>query len=406
MRSQRTPKLARDLIEFVPIRYAEYREYAKDGPSLYLLHLNGHAARTRTRRFRIDDPAKPLSDAFLEPAADCFSYVASADVGFVHRFLRNAVPVLIWLPGNPDPASLNGFTVLRHKRPQGVRRGLIALNYEPPLAHEKLERLEYEIAQPGRIAWASPQPGHGQRLRRWLRHNPPLIGIETLPKEHPAVVTGRTKYIKRVIDPNEAPRVLIPGQNSRKIGGMVVKGKWAGMPIYTVTLEERKTCWSGCAHWQDCYGNKMNWSRRLKTGPALERRIERELANLSDEHRDGFVVRLHVLGDFPSLTYIKRWRTWLRRFPQLRVFGYSSWPPTTPIGAAITSLRSEQWGRFAVRTSNAGLQRFGANTIYREPEGTVVPEGVVCPAQTDRTECCGTCGLCWQSEKSIAFIAH
>lgn len=177
------------------------------------------------------------------------------------------------------------------------------------------------------------------------------------------------------------------------------------MPIFTLTLEERKSCWDGCSHWSDCYGNKMNWSRRLKHGTALEERIEEELKQLSREHPQGFVVRLHVLGDFPSVRYLNKWRAWLRKYP-VNVFGYTSWPSSTPIGAAIKKLRTEQWQRFAVRTSNQGLKRYGANTIHREPGAGTVAEGIVCPAQTERTSCCSTCGLCWQTKKSIAFIAH
>jgi hypothetical protein len=36
-------------------------------------------------------------------------------------------------------------------------------------------------------------------------------------------------------------------------------------------------------------------------------------------------------------------------------------------------------------------------------------DGIVCPAQTNRTECCGTCGLCWHEnavDKTIIFIEH
>jgi hypothetical protein len=214
--------------------------------------------------------------------------------------------VLAWIPGKPSLERLAGLTVLRHQRAQGVRRGVIALNYEPPLAFEKLTRLGYEIIQDGRKPWIRPRAEHGQRLRRWLQHKPPLANIMSLTDDHPAVVDGRTLFRARVTHPDDAPRVLIPGHNSRKIGGLVVKGKWAGMPIFTLTLEERKSCWEGCSHWSDCYGNKMNWSRRLKHGAALEERIDDELKVLSHEHPQGFVVRLHVLGDFPSVRYVNK----------------------------------------------------------------------------------------------------
>lgn len=406
MKSVRTPKLARDLVEFLPIRYSEFREYARNGPSLAPLHLNGLSDRTGTQQVQKADPRQPIPADLLQVGPNGLVYIATDDPGIMSGASKSESPILAWVPGRPSLEPLTGLTVLRHARPAGVRRGVIALNYEPPLVFEKLNRLGYEIIQDGRRPWIRPSPEHGQRLRRWLQHKPPLTGIMALAKDHPAIVEGRTLFRARVTDPDDAPRVLVPGNNSRKIGGLVVKGKWAGMPIYTLTLEERGTCWECCRHWSDCYGNKMNWSRRLKHGTALEERIGEELERLSKEHPQGFVVRLHVLGDFPSVRYVQRWRSWLRKFSQVRVFGYTSWPNSTPVGAAIKKLRSEQWERFAIRTSNQGLKRFGANTIYREPEAGMVPEGIVCPAQTERTECCGTCGLCWQTKKSIPFIAH
>lgn len=34
------------------------------------------------------------------------------------------------------------------------------------------------------------------------------------------------------------------------------------------------------------------------------------------------------------------------------------------------------------------------------------PDAILCPAQTGATDCCATCVLCWQSERSIAFRPH
>jgi hypothetical protein len=364
MRPERVPKLARDLVEFLPIRYRIYREYAQEGPSLYSLHLNGLGDRTGAQHLgKLDTRQPPPQVNLVKATEDCLLYIASSDPELIQSASKAQHPVLAWVPGRPDLERLTGLTVLRHQRPQGVRRGVIALNYEPPLVFEKLNRLGYEIIQDGRKPWIRPHHEHGQRLRRWLRHNPPLTGILKLAKDHPAVVEGRTLFRARVTHPDDAPRIFVPGHNSRKIGGLVVKGRWAGMPIYTLTLEERRTCWTGCAHWSDCYANKMNWSRRLRHGAALEERIEEELGQLSREHWQGFVIRLHVLGDFPSVRYVRRWRSWLRKLPQLHVFGYTGWPGSTPIGAAVKALRTEQWDRFAIRTSNQNLKRCGANAV-------------------------------------------
>jgi hypothetical protein len=33
-------------------------------------------------------------------------------------------------------------------------------------------------------------------------------------------------------------------------------------------------------------------------------------------------------------------------------------------------------------------------------------DSILCPEQVGKTESCSTCGLCWQSERRIAFLQH
>ena len=56
----------------------------------------------------------------------------------------------------------------------------------------------------------------------------------------------------------------------------------------------------------------------------MEARLEREIEVLDVRHGGGFVVRLHVLGDFYSVEYVGLWRRLLRQYPTLRVFGYTA----------------------------------------------------------------------------------
>ena len=318
---------------------------------------------------------------------------SNGDLGrSVHRSLILNQPEPIILPDR--------FTVL------GRNSSLIALDYLPPLAWEKLQRHDLKIVHSGQPRWVEPTSAHGHRLRRWTSHKPTLTHLLVLDHKHPAIRDRRTLFRKRITTVKDAPRLLVNGSNSRKIGGTVTKGKWAGMPILTLTLEERRTCWSGCSHFADCYGNKMNWSRRIEHGPELEERLESELRLLNRQHPDGFVVRLHALGDFYSAKYVRAWLRWLRLFPALRAFGYSSWPTGSPIGKALSTAVTAHWDRFAIRFSNQGVAERGATTIYREPEAPRIAEGIICPAQTDRTECCGTCALCWQTPANIVFVAH
>ncbi len=213
----------------------------------------------------------------------------------------------------------------------------------------------------------------------------------------------------RIVDAWKPDRVLKSGEHSRKIGGSVAKGPWRGFPLYTLTLQERATCSAACHHFHTCMGNNMNWSERIAHGPDLERRLDYELEVLSRRHPRGFAVRLHVLGDFYSPEYVARWLGWLDRFPALHVFGYTAWGPETEIGAALAAAVAARWDRFAIRRSVAadvGGDWPLAVTAWTVPADHRHGNAIVCPAQTDRTECCGTCGLCWATKRPIAFVVH
>lgn len=244
------------------------------------------------------------------------------------------------------------------------------------------------------------RPGRGYALRRFLKQSSGGKGAVVLPNHHPAVREARTLFPGKVVHASLSEKMLLKsGHHSRKIGKTVLKGRWRGMPIFTLTLEERATCPSTCRHWSDCYGNHMPWPERIMPGVALENRLDRELRVLSEMHHRGFVVRLHVLGDFYSVHYVERWSTWLRKYPALHVFGYTAWASDTPIGAAVAGLRDERWDRFAVRTSDGKPTE--PRALTREQAGAIT-----CPAQTGRTECCSTCTLCWSTKRDIAFLPH
>lgn len=234
--------------------------------------------------------------------------------------------------------------------------------------------------------------------------------VKGLAEDHPAVTEGRTLFPTTVVDPADSPRLLISGGNSRKLGDRVVKGPWAGSPIYQLTLEERATCPRSCHHWASCYGSGMPLARRHRHGPELEAALSRELSALANTH-ETFVVRLHVLGDFYSVEYVEAWAHWLEQHPGLRVFGFTAWPRESDIGRQIQAT-VDHFGfeRFAIRFSSEIGQPGGVTTLWQKPEDAEVPDDtIICPAQTGRTDCCGSCGLCWSpaaKDKTIAFIAH
>ncbi|MGO1079934.1 GP88 family protein [Inquilinus sp. CA228] len=257
----------------------------------------------------------------------------------------------------------------------------------------------------GSPSWHS----HGRNLRRFAEpHRREAGQVNAMRADDPAAVEGRTRYRATVVWPGLAQRILKSGWNSKKIGARVTKGEWSGMPIYTLTLEERATCPRSCTHWLDCFGNKMHWAERLMHGPALERRLGAELKALQAQHPGGYVVRLHVLGDFYSVAYVRRWLSWLRRFPALRVFGYTAWRPSTPIGALVAAARDRMWDRVAIRTSDSGgdANTYSAYSAQAARHWTAGGRAIICPQQQNKTECCGTCSLCWATRRPIVFLAH
>lgn len=231
------------------------------------------------------------------------------------------------------------------------------------------------------------------------------------PHDHPAIKLGHTIYKASVLTPSRdpsGPNVLKPGSNNRKIGGVILKGGWKGMRVYLLSLEERKTCPRSCLQWRSCYGNVMPFAERFEAGPDLMWRLEREIAWLDFENPGGFVIRLHLLGDFFSVAYVKFWRLMFERHPALRIYGYTArWNVTNdPIAAELALLaRDIGWERLAMRFSDAPYPT-RSTVVVSLPE-KAPHDSIVCPEQTGKkTESCSTCTLCWSTEKRIAFIQH
>ena len=245
---------------------------------------------------------------------------------------------------------------------------------------------------------------------RWVSR--PLNGQSASmpPHDHPAIVGGHTIYPGTVRAPRreDGPWALKSATNTAKIGGEVRKGKWRGFPAYTLTLEERATCPVTCRHWRSCYGNKMHFAERMQAGADLEWRLVREVALLDIDHPNGFAVRLHNLGDFYSIRYVQLWAKLLERHPGLHVWGYSArWQvENDPIAAALVAVVRRSWSRFAIRFSNAPVTLGVPVTATIESAYQKPPGAIICPEQVGRTESCSTCGLCWQSEKRVAFLQH
>jgi hypothetical protein len=238
--------------------------------------------------------------------------------------------------------------------------------------------------------------GKSRRLNLQFHRGEPI----NLTPSHDAVKNGRTMFRHQVVEPDA--NVLKPGNYQRKLGGIVEKGKWKGMPIFSLTLEERATCPTTCVVYSSCYGNSMPRSKRYKHGELLYARLYNQLEELNATYPRGFVVRLHILGDFFDKTYVEFWRLALREYRALRIFGYTAWKVRTPIGSAIWRVRHAHPNRFMIRVSGT-VEGFRSNVIDRPEDAG---DAIICPVETGKTRSCASCALCWSTKKPIAFLRH
>lgn len=263
--------------------------------------------------------------------------------------------------------------------------------------------------------------GHAQRLQggrltrfaSTVSDGPVPRATAALRHDHPAVVERRTLFPSRVFDAGQMHRVLISGRSNAKLGAFVTVGPWAGFPIYLLSLEERATCPDSCPVFNECMGNGMPSAVRFRYDDALIYQLSDEISQLSRKHPRGFAVRLHVLGDFPDVEYVREWTTWSNRFRQLHVWGYTAHAYESDVGKLIRALNEDRPTRWQVRFSvDPEVVRFPmqAAAVWEKPERTALHDGqLVCPQELGKTQTCGTCGICFKPELShvrILFLGH
>lgn len=224
---------------------------------------------------------------------------------------------------------------------------------------------------------------------------------------NPTIEAGRSLFFRKgVRAPDDVGNVLVSGHSNVKIGRDVRKGPLSGYWIYTLSLEERATCPRSCHHWVTCYGNNMPYAKRVdhRDRFALQDAIRRDVERLlSVRGRVGILVRLHALGDFFAPEYVAFWGNLLAEFDRLAVYGYTAWSPFSAIGQEIRATKRAFGRRFAIRWSNGGAEQDCTVPIRSVDEAV---NSIVCPEQTGRTAACATCGLCWGTQRNIAFIEH
>ena len=224
---------------------------------------------------------------------------------------------------------------------------------------------------------------------------PPSFGIM-------GTMKTTTIYKKSIKLPTDFD-TLKKGSSNKKLGFKVTAKKWTGKRLYSLTLTERDTCPTSCHHWEDCYGNNMPFAHRFSI-EGLTDKLEIEIAALMKKHPQGIVIRLHVLGDFYSLEYLKFWQRMLFEFPELCIFGYTGRELGTDIGNAIHLMNLQFSERFVIRYSrNNESTELGK---WFAAEESFKGKHFDCPEQTGKLPNCASCGLCWIVQNTVRFATH
>ena len=234
-------------------------------------------------------------------------------------------------------------------------------------------------------------------------------------KRAEAIAAGRTMFPDSVAEPGFSPRsvtlhvkMLKPASQNSKISHdkntVWRAGGFKGMPLYTLTLEERATCDHGCQAWNMCYGNNMPFATRFDAdeGP-LERGLKAEVEALARKHPAGFSVRLHVLGDFFSTNYVAFWEWMLEAHPELHIYGYTH--RQGEIRAAVDSVFQRFPTRFVILQSDDWDEaRPSALINGLHPDAETLP---LCPEQSGKADGCLDCGLCTLPNiRGVQFHGH
>lgn len=209
-----------------------------------------------------------------------------------------------------------------------------------------------------------------------------------------------TRYPTTVRPPEST--MLKPGANNKKLGAVVKTGPLTGAVMYSLSLEERKTCPRSCLLWNECYGNNMPFAHRYDHAhPSFQHHLARAVNEVCDTHKR-VLIRLHVLGDFFSTGYVAFWDDLLASRHELHLFGYTAHAQDSDIGGALHRMSVMYgWHRCAIRFSGLDAPHRAANADVNE-----LADHFTCPEQLGRVKSCAACGACWNGDQSVRFIPH
>jgi hypothetical protein len=188
----------------------------------------------------------------------------------------------------------------------------------------------------------------------------------------------------------------------KSVSKRIRKGIFRDMALYVLTLIERENC-NDCPILDSCYGRNMPHAVRMDPkAKGFKKAMLADIDVLSKRYPKGYVIRLHELGDFFSVDYVKFWEGLLIDNPRLNIFGYSH--QSGAIGAEIDRVFIDHPGRFNIMDSD------GAHGTGIRPTATVSEDALEgatdCPQQTKRTPSCITCGLCMNGRTNVRFYPH
>tara|TARA_R110000868_G_scaffold36278_17_gene128910 strand:- start:8784 stop:9461 length:678 start_codon:yes stop_codon:yes gene_type:complete len=218
-------------------------------------------------------------------------------------------------------------------------------------------------------------------------------------------ITPKTRYKKSIKKPNN--KMLKEGKANKKLGWKITRRMWKGMPIHSLTLEERETCTPNCLEYKNCYGNNMPFAHRFDhTAPDFYKKLLGQIKELANKYPAGFVLRLHVLGDFFSPAYVAFWHKALLRFPQLNIFGYTHHLHSTNIGRKLNQLNGYYPTRMRIRYSGDPHVSFSARVVKKDEDPNLKNGETICPEQTGKLKHCAECAYCWTSKHGVVFLEH
>jgi hypothetical protein len=145
----------------------------------------------------------------------------------------------------------------------------------------------------------------------------------------------------------------------------------------------------------------MPFAHRFEHGPLLEDKLTEEVAALCSKH-DKVAIRLHVLGDFYSIDYVRFWDGLMCIHPNLHVWGYTA--RVDRIGREVMAMNLRYPDRWAVRIS--GNNDSCGPTQWYAAEEKFRGQSFDCPEQTGKAASCADCAACWQSSMTVRFLSH